>query len=708
MIRLEYELIRDEKDELKTYVPDAYPKEFNNLVYIKGPNGSGKSFILHLISLALYGNHLTADQLDPGLRRKIDNLLDLEKNKLTFTLEIESPVEGFTLISRKPEFNSKDIYVYVKRNGIEQLYPRDKFLREFRLLYTIPNNPTTQLPQLLSEIKVSQNDISTRIVNFRHFLDQKIRDIEKSRDESTLERRNLELAETRTVMREVEDRLFISREDYNKYLTYFAIHTYLDTGSKIVSISQKKILLDAEIKDLEKKVVKRSKAEKESEKKYIQTIHTIEAKKANLMPILARHTFSDLRKRFSFINDANVLNEISKPLVQKTIRENLNVFLDKIESHARSEETANAKHLDSLDLYSSLKQILSNPRYSGLKIPGLEADTRSFINAIDDEIEKILIVKNRIDELYSDVKKIRIFLEELETAITYKGQIDTESGETGSTFEEIKLQELYGQRLSLEQLLKDTTAKRNAIKQKLIELNEDPGMAIQRQIVLEADPLIKPFCELSENEQENVIRELDQTISSLDFKSKQHKSLYDSQKKAIKDLESQPIDPNREYLSELKQVSWKLVPLESLFRSELPSSLSKIEGKKANLLSEFDNKYSKKIGRYYAQKMGTVFHADGTYKVQSVDIVNEVIVTTTGKEINFDYLSTGHSQSSYLTTRLGMADSKKIIALFDEVAMMDENSLSPVIQLLKRKYQEGSLIGSIIVQRAETPSVEEL
>mgnify|MGYP007064288583 FL=1 len=94
--------------------------------------------------------------------------------------------------------------------------------------------------------------------------------------------------------------------------------------------------------------------------------------------------------------------------------------------------------------------------------------------------------------------------------------------------------------------------------------------------------------------------------------------------------------------------------------------------------------------------------------MQSVDIVNEVIKTTTGKEINFDYLSTGHSQSSYLTTRLGMVDSKKVIALFDEVAMMDENSLSPVISLIKSKFQDGSLIGSIIVQRAEKPSVEEL
>ena len=132
MIRLNYKLVRDEKDEVKTYVPNAYPTEFNNLVYIKGPNGSGKSFILHIISLALYGNHLSNDQLDPGLKRKIENLLDLEKNKLIFSLEIESPVNNLTIISRKPDFDSKDIYVYIKWPLVVNRVVRSMNLRKRR------------------------------------------------------------------------------------------------------------------------------------------------------------------------------------------------------------------------------------------------------------------------------------------------------------------------------------------------------------------------------------------------------------------------------------------------------------------------------------------------------------------------------------------------------------------------------------------------
>jgi len=708
MIRLTYELIRDEKDEIRTYVPSAYPTEFNNLVYIKGPNGSGKSFILHIISLALYGNHLKKEQLDPGLKSKIENLLDLKKNKLKFSLEIDSPTNDLTIISRKPDFNSNDIFVYIKRDGIEQLYPKEKFLREFRLLYTIPNNPTTQLPQLLSEIKVSQGDVSNRIIDFRHFLEERVRNLEKSRDESQLERKRIELSETRAIKSEVEDRLFKFSDEHNRFITYFTLQTFLDAGSRIVSLSQNKNLLDAEIKDLEKKVVRKSRAEKESEKKYTEIMSTIGPKKMNLMPLLAKYTFSDLRQRYSFINDSSVQVEIRKPTIQRTIRDNLNVFLEKIELYAKSEETANAKHLDSLELYKSLKQVLNNPRYYGLKIPGLEGDTGSFIGIIESEIEKILVIQQRIDSLYSDVKKIRTFLGELETAIAYNSQIDKDYGEREDSIEELKLEDLNRQKDQIDQALKRASDKRIATKQKLMSLHEDPDMATPRLTMLKGDPLIKQFSQLSEAEQEKKINELAQSISSLQFKSKQQKSLYESQNKAIYDLERQQADPNREYLPELKEISRKLVSLESLFRSELPASLTKIDGKNAASFNDFDKKYSDRIGRYYAQKMGTVFHADGTYKVQSVDIVNEVIKTTAGKEINFDYLSTGHSQSSYLTTRLGMADSKKVIALFDEVAMMDENSLSPVIKLLKSKFQDGSLLGSIIVQRAETPSVEEL
>ena len=136
--------------------------------------------------------------------------------------------------------------------------------------------------------------------------------------------------------------------------------------------------------------------------------------------------------------------------------------------------------------------------------------------------------------------------------------------------------------------------------------------------------------------------------------------------------------------------------------------LKKIEKKEIDKFSILDKKYSEKISEYYARKMRTVLYNDEEHTVRTVDIVNERITTISGKEISFDDLGSGHSQSSYLTTKLGMSDTKKMIALFDEIAMMDEKSLSPVVDLVKNYYDRQMLLGAIFVQKAETPIVEEL
>ena len=196
------------------------------------------------------------------------------------------------------------------------------------------------------------------------------------------------------------------------------------------------------------------------------------------------------------------------------------------------------------------------------------------------------------------------------------------------------------------------------------------------------------------------------TISNLEHQLNQVTLLLQSQSRRVEELESQDVEPDRVYLSHLKLISRRLVPVESLFRSFLPSSLNRIENQRIE--TALDEQYSEIIGRYYAKNMHTVLHVDGEYQVRNVDIVNQIITTTSGKEISFEYLSTGQSQSSYLTTKLGMTDTKRTIALFDEVAMMDETSLAPVINLLRSSYQHGKLLGSIIVQRAETPIIEEL
>ena len=82
MIKINYQIDRDEGDERVIYRPELLPTEFANVVYIKGPNSSGKSTLLNLIATGFFGQKLSEDELDEILRKKISSLLDIEHQNL--------------------------------------------------------------------------------------------------------------------------------------------------------------------------------------------------------------------------------------------------------------------------------------------------------------------------------------------------------------------------------------------------------------------------------------------------------------------------------------------------------------------------------------------------------------------------------------------------------------------------------------------------
>jgi len=69
-------------------------------------------------------------------------------------------------------------------------------------------------------------------------------------------------------------------------------------------------------------------------------------------------------------------------------------------------------------------------------------------------------------------------------------------------------------------------------------------------------------------------------------------------------------------------------------------------------------------------------------------------------------LGTGQSQSAFLKGLLNTNDDRKIIALFDEVAMMDSKSLKPIYVKLKELHEQEKLLCGIIVQKADEFKIE--
>lgn len=107
------------------------------------------------------------------------------------------------------------------------------------------------------------------------------------------------------------------------------------------------------------------------------------------------------------------------------------------------------------------------------------------------------------------------------------------------------------------------------------------------------------------------------------------------------------------------------------------------------------------IFSYLGTVLGTVHHLDKTYEVKCIDLVKEKIITKDGKTIMFTDMGTGQSQSAYLMSLLNNSDDRKIIALFDEIAMMDKSSLEPIYGKIRELYKQNKLLLGIVVQKSD-------
>lgn len=112
-------------------------------------------------------------------------------------------------------------------------------------------------------------------------------------------------------------------------------------------------------------------------------------------------------------------------------------------------------------------------------------------------------------------------------------------------------------------------------------------------------------------------------------------------------------------------------------------------------------KYYDEVSKFLGKKVGFIRHIDSDYRVERIDLINNQLITEDHKKIKLADLGTGQSQSAYLIGLLNISDERKMIVLFDEVAMMDTKSLEPVYARLKELYKDGKLLCGIIVQKAD-------
>ena len=148
--------------------------------------------------------------------------------------------------------------------------------------------------------------------------------------------------------------------------------------------------------------------------------------------------------------------------------------------------------------------------------------------------------------------------------------------------------------------------------------------------------------------------------------------------------------------------------MERCFRNDFDKYIRSLIERKVNKksMTKDENNYSIAISKFLANKVRHVRHVDETYVVSRIDMIDNKIITQTGKELKLKQLGTGQGQAAYLDGLLSTTDERPMVVLFDEVAAMDMESLKPIFKKIQYLYRNNKILCGLIVQKSNDKTVK--
>jgi len=700
MIEYDYTLVRDEEDETKTYKPDKIPTQLDNLVYIEGPNSCGKSTLLHILALSLYGQK--NNSIHPSLRDKINNLMDSNYQKLTFSVKITDKNNSLQIISEKKYPDKPEIKVYEKVNGKKQLLSPNLFERKYALIYDIPVDPTQRLNQLTQDIKYAQIRYGNKVGELKEFIRKTIIDIHQSKDPKTIDqlgedikKLNKDIEISRETKRKLEKTQDIIESYF--YLRYYDIYkTAVETLEKeFKKLKRKEGNIVKDIKKIDKTFDQLKLRCLVAIREMDETFNKATSYLRNLIPkdeqhhlrIWERISLSDALENFEF--DVNLEREIIE----------FKSILSELHNKNYSEDMKRKA-----EFYKDLIELFERFKDLDIVLPG-EKTIGEFIETLRAEIKKyepVIRSHQNFEEADALLDKLKEQARNIENNfLSELRELKNKKPELGETLEN----GLLGQRISdLERKLKDKKEKLEYYekgwskkgKPSWEDLNEVNNKLLWREYTSYTEKQLKD--ELIEIQ--NQILEEEKTLRDYEYRLKRKMETLESLKKKKE-------HPYHKYLDQLENIFYAATEsLEQKLKYTFNEYLIDIINKKAKHSSNKEQEaYYEAVFSYLAKKIGFIRHLSEEYKVKYIDLIEQVIITENGKKIHFLDMGTGQSQSAYLVGKLNISENKKIIALFDEVAMMDNKSLDRIYQKFNELYDEDRLLVGIVVQKADKINV---
>ncbi len=705
MLKYDYVIERDEKDTLVTYKPTEIPTQLPNLVYIEGPNSSGKSTLLHFIALACHG--LKNDNIRPSLREKMRNLLEGKHQKITFKVEITDQSNRIVLSSEKKGLDNANI---ILRDGFKKIISADQFYRDYVLLYDIPENPTTRLRELLQEVQSLQVLFENKISILRGVITKVISDVQQARDPNRIMAVRTEIAEFDKKKNKIEMEITSLEERYKQIRLYSAVKFYTQYTNFLHEMEKKKREINKGEKEVKKK---RQKLSKE---------YQILAKEKHAMTAAIKMLFVKLTitlqdffgkgpelNRFNLWKKADVEKELDSPDLNSILRTEGLHFLKLLEDmREQHEKQTNFKQAQVL---RDMINLLENYSDVEIKIPAADMTISKFIDALKLELtkhEKMIYYSDKIQNCANLLRELLGKREYVIDTINSKiDQLDEKKDEIPPLDEESEDDRIE----KLDEQIKYIGEKIEYYQAECAKLDlkdEDVHKLYSSIVLSRAMKDLDNYDELHLKEKlSNMERDI--TVKKRDVSKIEANFNY--LRKELEQLEKKEPHQYQNNLQYLKDTLLKQI-------QQIEYSMANYRRYVEYLLKskKYDDKddkkdreaYFNKVFDYLARRIGSIRHIDKDYEIRKINLIEQEIITKSGKIIKIADLGTGQSQSAYLMGLLNIQDNKKIIALFDEVAMMDDESLAPIKNRLNELYRSGKLLIGIIVQKANELKVQSL
>lgn len=703
MISYNYRLERDHNTKETVVYEPTYPTDLANLVSIEGPNGSGKSTLLHLIALGCHG--LKTGRVNDSLRSKIAGLLDASRQSLSFEFSISDP-EGEAVLQARKSAKSADIEL---RDAQGKLMSSEQFEKNFKLIYDIPEDPLGRLEQLLPEIQNSQLGLAAKLRGLREACLRIQRDIEDARDPEKIVLREQEIQGVKKRMKAEEERLEAQRANLE--------HVQLFTSLKQHHVFCERVEeLRADYDAAKKRGSQRKKRKKTLDGEYVALGRRI-GELTNEIDDLYYEVSAFLetmfakgpeKARYQLWREIIVRDELANPELMQTLRRESTHFKLALEDEQRALE--GAASLDEARLIQELLNLLGRYSNSELEVPGSGLSVQKFVDVLKAELAEhqgIVSKEDGIRNAVGQLERILLIREQLTADLLPKWQeletVDSELDDEASAFNPVDDTEVIAQRIA-------TTEKKVEFYGNELTKLGVTGRGVQvkyREIV--AGPQSSELHVLPEKDLNERITGLETDVARLARQVGKDKANIDYLETDLEKLKNREPHKYQEHASRLRAVLSVVQRMESRL-NDYEDYIQQLIRKRPASVARPDERdeYYDHVFEYLGQRVGQVRHVSKTYDVARVDLLKRQIVSKEGTLLEIDWLSTGEGQTAYLTGLLSGYDGRMMIALFDEVAMMDSVSLGAVSQKMRELSDQGRLLIGVVAQKADDSDVRSL